>query len=187
MEIRINLALLAILATCWFAMAATRPVSAMDPTSAETRELEFLEDAFAKDPSNELLAIHLMSRYLELSRPGLAIAASRSSDPILLDHPMVSHHLARAYEAVDQPLDALATARLARARCARIVGSRHAGSLSAVPEHSCSEAQYAVLDMHQGALERMVAWGVSRPSVDPRAQTAYQVAVRRARVAIVAD
>ena len=46
------------------------------------------------------------------------------------------------------------------------------------------ERTYAALDTHKSALERMVRWGIVDPRVDPRAQRAYDLALRRARIAI---
>ncbi|MDB4971679.1 MAG: hypothetical protein JWN48_20, partial [Myxococcaceae bacterium] len=67
-------------------------------------------------------------------------------------------------------------------RCARVLGA-HAYE-TAVPRFACNEHTLAKLDTHKGALERMVRWGVVDPRVDPRAQHAYDLALRRARIAV---
>jgi hypothetical protein len=182
MEIRINIALLAALGVVSLSLTASDPVAAFDPNAAEIRELSFLEDEFAQDPSNELLARHLSSRYLELDRPGLVIAVVRAGDPSLVEDPMIAHRLAQAYEATDRLEDAHATAELALARCLRSLGSVDF-TQTAVPEHGCSARDYAIFDMHRSALSHMVGWGVSEPSRDYRSRLAYDLAMRRATVA----
>jgi hypothetical protein len=78
--------------------------------------------------------------------------------------------------------DALSTARLALARCARSLGVDGSSEATPVPEHGCSERTYAALDVHQAALSRMHAWGVTDPRTDARADRAYGMAVRAARL-----
>ena len=116
MEVRVNLVLLAVLIGLFAAGQASDPVAALDPDDAATQELAAMEDAFARQPGDVPLARELADRYLELEKPGLAIAALGAADVSLLDDPMVAHRLARAYESSGRMLDALATARLARAR-----------------------------------------------------------------------
>ena len=78
--------------------------------------------------------------------------------------------------------DALATARLARARCARALGTSDSSSVTPVPERSCGERTYAALDMHANALGHMARWGVTDVQHDDRARRAYVLAVRSARI-----
>ena len=180
MEIRINLVLLSAIGLCGLSLSSGHPVAAFDPESAEIRELAFLEEAFAKEPENEMLAAHLMGRYLDLGRPGFAIAVVRTA-PDLADDPKIAHRLAQAYEASDRPLDALATARFARVRCAdTLLRSSETGS----SELGCRASTYNALAVHERALERMVDWGVVYTSRDERVRTAYALALRRATVAI---
>jgi hypothetical protein len=183
MEIRLNLVLLGVLGLTWLAMTPADPVAALDPDAAETRELALLEDQFAASPNDVLLARHLSSRYLELDRPGLAIAALRSADPTLLEDPTVAHRLAQAYERTGRMLDAVATAELAVARCGRYLGTTDAAPVTPVPEYVCDERDYALLDLHRNALSHMVRWGVSDPGRDPRRNVAYQIAERRVSIA----
>jgi len=183
MEIRLNLALLAALGIAWAALTATEPVAALDPASAETRDLLALEDLFALNHSDIGLARRLSERYLELDRPGLAVAALRSADPELLEDPMLSHRLAQAYEASGRMLDALATAEVALARCGRSLGTADSFSTTPLPRYGCGEREYAVLAMHQEALDHMVRWGVADPQRDERTRLAYDLALRRVRVA----
>lgn len=183
MELRVNLAILAALGLVWAALAAGQPVAALDPASVRTRRLADLEDGFARNRDDRATALALAESYLEIHEPGLAIATLRSADPQLLEDPMVSHRLAQAYEQSGRVLDALATADVAIARCARSIGADGATVLTPVPRFECTEGTYAALEMHRAALDRMVRWGVSDPERDPRARIAYDVAVRRARVA----
>ncbi len=183
MEIRLNLVLLGVLGVCWAALSPSDPVSALDPESAETRELAMLEDEFALDRSDVLMARHLSSRYLELDRPGLAIAALRAADPAVLEDPTVVHRLAQAYESTGRLDDALATAELAVARCGRYLGTVDSGAATPVPQHRCDARDYALLDMHKTALSHMVRWGVDDPQHDSRSQMAYDLAMRRASIA----
>lgn len=183
MEVRVNVAILGVLAALWAGLVHTDPVAALDPTAPETRELAGLEDAFAHDPGDIALASELADTYLELNQPGLAVAALRSAQPSLLDDPMLAHHLARAYEGSGRLEDAVATAELALARCARSLGTQDAASTTPVPERSCTAREYALLDMHRAALGHMTRMGITDPSADPRVAVAYDRAFLRARVA----
>ncbi len=186
MEIRVNLALLAVLGLVWMALSADEPVAALDPDEPATRELAALEDGFARDRGDAVLARALSTRYLEMDRPGLAIASLRAADPALQQDPMIAHRLAQAYEQTGRMLDALATADLALARCARSLGTTDSSAATPLPRYGCSEREYAVLDMHRSALDHMVRWGVSQPDGDGRTHVAYELAMRRARVASAA-
>lgn len=183
MEIRLNIAILGALAIIWAALGADEPVAAMDPIDPDRAELADLEDRFARDRSDVVLARQLSTRYLEMDRPGLAIATLRSASPELLEDPMLAHRLAQAYEGSGRVLDAHATAELALARCGRSLGTTDSSAATPVPRFGCSHREYAVLEMHHTALEHMVRWGVARPSEDGRTQVAYDLAVRRASVA----
>lgn len=187
MEIRLNLALLGALGLIWASLTASDPVAAMDPMDPATRELAELEDRFARDRTDVVLARQLSTRYLEMDRPGLAIATLRAADPSLLEDPILAHRLAQAYEQTGRMLDARATAELALARCARSLGTVDSSTATPLPRFGCSEREYAVLDMHRTALDHMVRWGVARPDADGRAGLAYDLALRRARVASVSD
>lgn len=179
LEIRLNLALMALAGLCWLAVSAHSAAPVLP--APEMAELSRLEDAVAhKAGSSELVA--LSEAYLERGFPGLAVATLRAAQPGLLEVPAVAHQLARAYEQSGRLIDALATADLALTRCSRVLG---AGFLDTrVPSYSCSEHTLAKLDMHKGALERMARWGIVDPRRDPRAQRAYDLALRRARIAI---
>jgi hypothetical protein len=183
LEIRLNLVLLATLGIAWAALSPSEPVAALDPASAETRELAMLEDEFARDRSDVLMARHLSSRYLELDRPGLAIAALHAADPAVLEDPSVAHRLAQAYESTGRLDDALATAELAVARCGRYLGTSDSGAATPVPRHRCDARDYALLEMHKTALTHMTRWGVADPDHDSRRQLAYDLAMRRASIA----
>jgi len=183
LEIRLNLVLLATLGVAWAALSGSDPVAALDPESAETRELAMLEDEFARDRGDVLMARHLSSRYLELDRPGLAIAALSAADAAVLEDPSVAHRLAQAYESTGRLDDALATAELAVARCGRYLGTADSSTATPVPRHRCDARDYAILDMHRTALSHMVRWDVADPARDSRRQMAYDLAMRRASIA----
>lgn len=183
MEIRLNLILIAALAFIWTVLSASTPRPDLDPDAASTRNLASLEDRFARAPSDLHLARELSTRYLEIEKPGLAIAAIRAGDARLLEDPMLAHRLAQAYEQSGRVLDALATADLALARCARSLGVDEAPLATPVPRYGCNERAYASLEVHRKALEHMVRWGVSEPRGDERVRVAYELALRRARVA----
>lgn len=184
MELRVNVVLLLLLAGVWAQQTATSPSATFAAEDPGTAELARMEDAFALDSDDVVLARRLAETYLDLQRPGLAIATLRSGDPALLEHPVVAHRLAQAYEQSGRVEDALATSDLALARCARSLGTSDAPSGTAVPRFSCDGHQHAVLRMHREALRRMVEWGVARPATDPRARLAYELASRRARIAL---
>ncbi len=183
MEWRWNAVFLVSLGAIWAAMTTAKPVSSLDPADGATRELAELEDAYAHDPSDVVLAKTLAETYLDLGRPGLAIAAIRAGDTSLLEHPMVAHRLAQAYEASGRVLDAYATADLALARCARALGTKDAPSGTPVPRFGCDARQHTALTMHHRALGHMVEWGIADPVRDDRTEVAYDLAMRRARIA----
>ena len=183
MEWRCNAVFLVSLGVAWAAMTTAKPVASFDPAAAPTHALAATEDAYALDPGNPVLARELAEVYLELGRPGLAIAALRAGDPGNLEHPMVAHRLAQAYEASGRVLDAYATADLALARCARVLGTKDAPSGTPVPRFGCDARQHMALGTHHQALGHMVQWGVADPVRDDRTEVAYDLALRRARIA----
>ena len=99
MEARCNaLIFVGILATI-ASLRNAEPASDLDPENPGTAALASLEDAFATDPGNRALARRLAETYLDLERPGLAVAVLRSGDPAVLEDPIVAHRMAQAYEA----------------------------------------------------------------------------------------
>jgi hypothetical protein len=180
LEIRVNIALMALLGLLWLGLRAQAPEPLSDP--AQLAQLGALEDAFGADPGDKRALVALTDAYLDEGFPQLAVAALRNAEPVLLEEPVVAHQLARAYESSGRVLDALATADLALARCGRAIGAQALDT--AVPSYVCSERTFSMLDTHKSALERMVRWGIVDPRVDPRAQRAYDLALRRARIAI---
>jgi tetratricopeptide (TPR) repeat protein len=181
-ETKVNLVLLAVLGAAWGAITLAEPAAALDPTEPTTSELAALEDAFALDRTDPVLARRLADHYLSLHSPQLAVAALSASSPEVREDPAILHRLAQAYEETGRMDDALATAQLALARCARALGSSEASEVTPVPTHGCTERTYAALDMHATALTHMARWGVSDPQSDPRSRTAYALAVRSARI-----
>ena len=184
MELKVNVVLVVILGIAWSGLTATSP-SAVVHADQNPAGLAELEDAFAHDPADLALARALAGRYLELNKPGLAIATIRAGESDLLYDPVLAHRLARAYESSARVVDALATAEVALARCARSLGTANAPSGTPVPEHDCSAREHAMLDMHRAALSKMVRWGVSDPNRDHRARLAYELTVRRASLASI--
>ena len=126
---------------------------------------------------------HPHARGSRLDQPALAVTALSSADPEVREDPAVLHRLAQAYEETGRMEDALATADLAVARCGRSLGSADSSELTPAPRFGCSERTYAALSMHASALGHLVRMGVSDVQNDPRALTAYALAVRSARVA----
>jgi hypothetical protein len=171
---------MALLGLLWLGLRAQTPSPLSEP--AQLAQLGALEDAFGADPGDKRALVALIDAYLEEGYSQLAVAALRNAEPALLEEPVVAHQLARAYESSGRLLDALATADLALARCGRAIGAQPLDT--AVPHFACSERTFALLDTHKSALERMVRWGIVDPRVDPRAQHAYDLALRRARIAI---
>lgn len=182
METKVNLVLLAILGVAWGAVSLAEPAAALDPQASSTKELAELEDAFAADRADAALAARLADHYLDLSSPQLAVAALSASTPEVRQDPAILHRLAQAYEETGRVEDALGTAHLALARCARAIGTRGASELTPVPTYRCTERTYAALDMHASALAHMARWGVTDPRTDRRTPTAYALAVRSARI-----
>ena len=180
---RCNLAFLGILALMWAGTTTAKPLSGLAPRSERAQGLADLEDAVAHHPSDVDLARALVQEYLDMGRPGLAIAALRATDAELIEHPAIAHRLAQAYEASGRVLDAYATAELALARCARSRGTADAPSGTPVPRFRCAAQEYVVLRIHRQALSHMVEWGVAEPTRDQRTERAYALALRRARIA----
>ena len=180
MEFRVNLVLIAFVACVWLGLYAQTPARVGEP--GEMAHVGLLEDEVARHPGDGDALVALSERYLAQGHPALAMTVIRAADVSLLEEPKVAHQLARAYEGSGRLLDALATADLALARCARVLGARPLET--AVPRYACSERTLATLDTHKVALARMVQWGVVDPRVDARAKRAYEVAQRRARMAV---
>jgi len=180
LEIRVNLVLIAFVALVWLGLYAQTPSRLGEPQAMA--QLGALEERAARHPDDAVVLASLSERYLAAGYPLLAITAIRAADEVLLERPEIAHQLARAYEGSGRLLDALATADLALTRCARVLGAKHV--VTAVPTFDCDERTLAKLDIHKGALERMVRWGVVDPRVDARAKRAYDVAQRRARIAV---
>ena len=180
MEFRVNLVLIAFVACVWLGLYAQTPARMGEP--ADMAQLGRLEEQVARHPSDGESLVALSERYLALGYPALAMTVVRAADATLLEEPKVAHQLARAYEGSGRLLDALATADLALARCARVLGARPLET--AVPRYACNERTLATLDTHKLALARMVQWGIVDPRVDARAKRAYELAHRRARMAV---
>lgn len=181
MEAKVNFGILMGLGAAWLTLTLAEPTAALDPEAPETQELAALEDSWARDRSDHALAEAVADAYLTANRPDLAIAALSLATPGVEADPGVAHRLAQAYEMSGRLDDALATADLALSRCARSLGTSGSSSVSPLPARVCTERTYAALDVHQTALSRMVAWGVTDPR-DPRARTAYGLAVRAAHI-----
>ncbi len=182
METKVNLVLLAVLGVSWGAVTLAEPAAALDQRAPSTAELAALEDAFASDRGDAGLARRLADHYLELRSPQLAVATLRAAQPGVREDPAILHRLAQAYEDTGRMDDALATAQLALARCARVLGTSDSSDVTPLPTHGCSERTYAALDMHVNALGHLVRWGVTDVEHDPRARTAYSLAVRNVRI-----
>lgn len=175
-----NVVLIAFVACVWLGLYVQTPARLGEPH--QMAHLRTLEDAVARKPADGGALVALSDGYLTAGFPTLAMTVIRAADPGLLEEPAIAHQLARAYEGSGRLLDALATADLALARCARVLGARPLET--AVPSYACSERTLASLDMHRAALARMVQWGVVDPRVDARAKQAYDAARRRARMAV---
>lgn len=180
LETRLNAALIAMVGLLWLALQAHAPAAVA--SKQEMTQLAALEDAFGRDRNSLPALVALAEAYLDAAHPQLAIAVVSSAQRKLLEEPAVSHQLARAYEQNGRLLDALATADLALVRCSRVLGANTLHTQ--LPSYICTENTLAKLDTHRNALERMVRWGIVNPRVDPRAQKAYDMALRRARVAV---
>jgi hypothetical protein len=183
MEIRLSLAMLAVLAGIAWALAAEAPKAAYDPGSSATRELSALEDRFAIAHDDLGVARQLAAEYLRRDAPALAIGVVHAASPELVTDPLLTHRLAQAYEAVGRLDDALATASVARTRCLRSVGSDDIAPPESSARYSCSPAALVALEQHEQALTQMVLWGVSDPRRDPRARVARGLAERKAKIA----
>ncbi|MBK6580484.1 MAG: hypothetical protein IPG17_30865 [Sandaracinaceae bacterium] len=184
MEARCNaLIFVGILATL-ASLQNAEPASDLDQRNPGTATLASLEDAFATDPGNRALARRLAETYLDLERPGLAVAVLRSGDPSIMEDPIIAHRMSQAYEATGRVLDAYATARYAQERCVTTLRNEAEGPLVEGAEPVCSRSQLAVLDVHARVLQTLVAWGVSDPLRDPRTTRAYEAQMRVTSVAL---
>ncbi len=180
METRISAAIVVFLVLGFLALTAVAPKPVV--AAGHTQTLVLLEERFVAAPHDVGNASALSDAYLSLRRPELAIALIRSVGPATLADPQLSHQLARAYEASHRVPDALATAALALARCARTMGSADVLHVTEVPRHPCSERMLANLERHHTALTHMQHWGVQAAD-DPRVALAYRIAERRVSLA----
>lgn len=183
MEVRLNLILLAALVLVWGAAEASAPRSrARDPHARDG--LRAAEDAFARDAGDVAAARTLASAYVEGGRPELALSVLVGAPGAPLDDPYVAHRVAMAYEAAGRVDEALALVASTHDRCARALGVGDAGrARTPVPRFPCNTSQHAALAAHRRALALLRAWGVADPTRDPRTPRAYDLALRRARVA----
>lgn len=182
METKVNLVLLGALAIAWGAATLAEPAAALDPSDRATDGLAALEDAFAVDREDREVAGQLADRYLAIGQPQLAVAALSSTSSAVREDPAILHRLAMAYEETGRMDDAVATADLALARCARALGTSESSRVTPIPESACSERTYAALDVHLSALSYMASWGVTDVQNDDRARRAYVLATRSARI-----
>lgn len=187
MEIRLSLALLALLGGIAWSLAATAPRPQLDQDTQAVRGLSALEDAFATAHDNLDVARRLSAEYLRLGQPALAIGVARTASPALIADPLLTHRLAQAYEAVGRLDDALATASVAHARCLRAVGSSAAAFADGAPRFACTPAVLVAVEQHEQALSQMLRWGVTDPRHDPRARLARGLAERRVRIASIGE
>ena len=187
MEIRLSLGMLAMLAGVLWGLTPRAPVASLYPGGEQAAELSALEDAFAGHRGDVVLARRLAATYLRLNQPALAIWVVRAVAPALVVDPLLTHHLAQAYEAVGHLDDALATASVAHARCLRALGSAEAAVMAGPARFTCSPAALVALEQHEAALAQMLIWGVSDPRHDPRADIARGISQRRARIASIAE
>jgi hypothetical protein len=182
MEVKVNLGILCALGLAWATLTIAEPSAALDPRAQTTRDLAQMEDHFARDRSDPVLAEQLADAYLALDRADLAVATLTSATPDVQSDPAVAHRLARAFEQTGRVSDALASAELALARCARSIGTADSSAVTPLPARECSERSYVSLEMHRNALARMQAWGITDPRTDSRSQLAYSLSVRAARI-----
>jgi hypothetical protein len=187
MEIRLSFGMLALLAGVLWGLTPRAPRASLNPVGEQAAELSALEDAFAGHRGDVVLARRLAATYLRLDQPALAIGVVRAVSPSLVVDPLLTHHLAQAYEAVGHLDDALATASVAHARCLRALGSDGAAVISGPTRFACSPRALVALEQHEAALTQMLVWGVSDPRHDPRADVARGISQRRARIASIAE
>lgn len=180
MELGINLVVFAGLGLAWVVL--TPGEIQRDFSHSEAQRLGSLERQLDEDPSNIPALRELSAAYLAAHRPGDAIAVLRSADPATLEHPVLGGALAEGYQAMGRFDDALASAQLILDRCARALGASDGPSGTAVPRFRCSAREYAGLSVQEEALRRIVAWDVVQVN-DRRIARAYELALRRARVA----
>lgn len=180
MEIRACAAILLCLVLAWCGQVAVAPTPVIRESQLMT--LQTLEEQFVRSPLDRANTARLAATYLKLGRPQLAIGLVRFISATLREDPAISHQLARAYEATERISDALATADLAYARCARALGSDTTSMVTGVPTYTCSERTLASLERHVTALGHMRTWGV-QSARDPRRALAYRLSERRVSLA----
>jgi hypothetical protein len=182
MEIKLSLVLLLVLAGIGFSLLAREPRRLLAVDGRPEGELSQLEDSFAWHHDELDVATRLSTAYLALGNPALAIGVVRQVGPELAADPILTHRLAQAYEAMGRLDDALATAGVAAARCARVVGTSEAALNVSVPRVHCTPGALIALEQHEDALTRMLRWGVDDPRIDSRARLAHELAARHAHI-----
>jgi hypothetical protein len=186
MEIRLSLALLALLALIALGLTAGRPLASLPPDAPYAAELSDLEDGLAANPADVQVARRLAGEYLRLGRPAFALGVVRAVRPDLVVDPLLTHRLAQAYEALGRLDDAAITASVAHARCLRALGGPQPLLAPPDPLH-CSPATLVALEQHEQTLLQMVRWGVNDPRSDPRARLAHRTAERVVRIASLGE
>jgi tetratricopeptide (TPR) repeat protein len=183
MEIRLSLAMLTLLGGVLWGLTPRAPVASLAPQGEPARALSALEDAFSSRHDDIKLARQLAATYERLDQPALVIGVVREVAPQLVADAVLTHRLAHAYEAMGRLDDALATAKLAHARCLRALHSSEAAMIEAPARFDCSAALLVALEQHEAALAQMALWGVSDVQHDSRANLARALALRCARIA----
>ncbi len=166
----------------FIAVQAQTPAPIWEAQPSELRRIADLEAALEGNRSDPELAAQLADEYLHQREPELAAAALRALDVDAQRDPIVQHRLALAYADMGQLSDAIASARVASARCMHAIEDAEA-----VPglRSSCSETTLTRVELHRTALERLEAWGVVDPQQDPaKTELAYGLSYRIARLAV---
>lgn len=172
MQVRTQLAVVAVIATGWGAgnYAVVHPV--VDHTEATSRaSLAQLESMVARDRDNVVAARALVERYLALGMPQLAVDTMARMTPGVQRDAHVVLNVARGYE----QLGDVATA------AARLTGALN--SCQSVPEElaagaGCDVRTQTELAIESTAVDRMIAWHVSPASDPDRAALAHDLATR---------
>lgn len=196
MELRINLAFLAILGAIALFGRSSEPEwvepsqlssSLVASEDAFFRDLEQLpstnaQPSFRAQPWTKHDALRELTKaYVDAGQPALAVALAGRARAHSRKDPYVTYQLARAYGQLGRFEDAAATARLARVRCESEMYSDEALT---TPRGPCSVRLFVAMDTHARAMETLVHWNVVNAS-DPRYARAFEVVQRTARLASV--
>ena len=176
MELRTQLAIVAVVAVAWSAGRFVRVRSVLDGAAdADRASLASLEGRVARDPADVRATRALLRRYYDQGMVRLVLDSARRAPASVQGDGAVSLVVARATEAMGDVRAAQGVVGGALSRCTAVPESLLEGA-------GCDVRTQTELAMESAALDRMVEWNVTPLSDPARASVAHEMATRPVRI-----